>query len=54
MDACGKLIMECLLETKAATIIGFIGPIRITPDAKTCVFGYFRMLADLYLVEGLK
>ncbi len=31
-----------------------IGPIRITPDAKTCVFGYFRMLADLYLVEGLK
>ncbi|HET7840173.1 MAG TPA: hypothetical protein VFM21_01135, partial [Terriglobia bacterium] len=31
-----------------------VGPIRITPDAKTCVFGYFRMLADLYLVEGLK
>ena len=31
-----------------------IGPILITPDAKTCVFGYHRMLADLYLVEGLK
>jgi len=31
-----------------------IGPIYITPDAKTCVFGYHRMLADLYLVEGLK
>jgi serine/threonine protein kinase/DNA-binding beta-propeller fold protein YncE len=31
-----------------------IGPIIMTPDAKTCVFGYHRMLADLYLVEGLK
>ncbi len=31
-----------------------IGPILMTPDAKTCVFGYHRMLADLYLVEGLK
>ncbi len=24
-----------------------IGPIYMTPDAKTCVFGYHRMLADL-------
>ena len=31
-----------------------IGPILMTPDAKTCVFGYHRMLADLYLAEGLK
>ena len=31
-----------------------IGPILMTPDAKTCVFGYHRLLADLYLVEGLK
>ncbi len=31
-----------------------IGPILMTPDAKTCVFGYHRMLADLYLVDGLK
>ncbi len=31
-----------------------IGPILMTPDAKTCVFGYHRMLADLYLVEGLR
>ena len=31
-----------------------LGPILMTPDAKTCVFGYHRMLADLYLVEGLK
>jgi serine/threonine protein kinase/Tol biopolymer transport system component len=31
-----------------------IGPIIMTADAKMCVFGYHRMLADLYLVEGLK
>jgi len=31
-----------------------IGPIIMTSDAKMCVFGYHRMLADLYLVEGLK
>ena len=31
-----------------------IGPILLTPDAQTCVFGYHRLLADLYLVEGLK
>ncbi len=31
-----------------------IGPILLTSDAQTCVFGYHRNLADLYLVEGLK
>jgi Tol biopolymer transport system component/tRNA A-37 threonylcarbamoyl transferase component Bud32 len=31
-----------------------IGPIRMTADAKTYVYGYHRMLADLYLAEGLK
>ena len=31
-----------------------IGPILLTPDAQSCVYGYHRMLADLYLVEGLK
>jgi eukaryotic-like serine/threonine-protein kinase len=31
-----------------------IGPILMTPDAKTCVYGYQRTLSDLYLVDGLK
>jgi eukaryotic-like serine/threonine-protein kinase len=31
-----------------------IGPILITPDAKSCLYGYHRVLSDLYLVEGLK
>jgi serine/threonine protein kinase/Tol biopolymer transport system component len=31
-----------------------IGPILLSPDAKTCVYGYHRTLSDLYLVEGFK
>jgi len=31
-----------------------IGPILITPDGKTYVYGYHRTLSDLYLVEGMK
>jgi len=31
-----------------------IGPIRITPDGKSYVYGFQRRLSDLYLVEGLK
>jgi hypothetical protein len=31
-----------------------IGPILLTPDAKTVVCGYHRTLSDLYLVDGLK
>ena len=29
MDSSGKLIMECILETKAATILEFIAGLRI-------------------------
>ena len=31
-----------------------IGPIRITPDGRTYVYGFQRRLSDLYVVEGLK
>jgi eukaryotic-like serine/threonine-protein kinase len=31
-----------------------IGPIRITPDGNSYVYGFQRRLSDLYLVEGLK
>jgi serine/threonine protein kinase len=31
-----------------------LGPIVITPDGKSCLYGYHRVLSDLYLVEGLK
>jgi eukaryotic-like serine/threonine-protein kinase len=36
------------------TGVSTIGPILITPDGKTYVYGFHRTLADLYLVEGLK
>jgi eukaryotic-like serine/threonine-protein kinase len=31
-----------------------IGPIVITPDGTSYIYGYHRTLSDLYLVEGLK
>ena len=31
-----------------------VGPILITHDGSTCVYGYHRTLSDLYLVEGMK
>ncbi len=31
-----------------------LGPILITPDGKSCLYGYHRVLSDLYLVDGLK
>jgi eukaryotic-like serine/threonine-protein kinase len=34
--------------------VGRLGPIVITPDGKSCLYGYHRILSDLYLVEGLK
>lgn len=34
--------------------VATIGPILVTPDGKTFVYGFHRTLADLYLVEGLK
>jgi eukaryotic-like serine/threonine-protein kinase len=34
--------------------VEFIGPILLTPDAQTYVYGYRRQLTDLYLVTGLR
>jgi len=42
-----------LMPTDAAGITD-LGPILITPDAKTYVYEYGRTLSDLYLVEGVK
>jgi len=48
-----RILWKQLLPSDPAGVEN-IGPIYMTRDAKTCVFGYHRMLADLYLVEGLK
>ncbi len=34
--------------------VEFIGPILMTADEKSYVYGYRRLLTDLYVVEGLK
>ena len=36
------------------TGIRTIGPVLMTPDGKTYVYGFHRTVGDLYLVEGLK
>ena len=36
------------------TGVSTIGPIQMTPDGKTYVYGFHRTVGDLYLVEGLK
>jgi eukaryotic-like serine/threonine-protein kinase len=48
-----RTLWKDLMPTDPAGVEN-IGPILLTSDAKTCVFGYHRNLADLYLVEGLK
>ena len=34
--------------------VATLGPILMTPDGKTYVYGFHRTLGDLYMVEGLK
>jgi len=31
-----------------------LGPIQMTPDGKTYVYGFTRRLSDLHVVEGLR
>jgi Tol biopolymer transport system component len=42
------------LKPADAAGVEYIGPILLSPDAKTYVYGYRRLLTDLYLVGGLK
>jgi len=48
-----KTLWKELMPTDSAGV-SRIGPILITPDGKSCLYGYHRILSDLYLVEGLK
>jgi Tol biopolymer transport system component len=34
--------------------VEFVGPVLPTPDGSSYVYGYRRLLSDLYLVEGLQ
>jgi Tol biopolymer transport system component len=48
-----KTLWKELMPSDSAGV-SRIGPILITPDGKSCFYGYHRILSDLYLVEGLK
>jgi eukaryotic-like serine/threonine-protein kinase len=48
-----KTLWKELMPSDSAGV-SRIGPILITPDARSCLYGYHRILSDLYLVEGLK
>ena len=52
--ATGKKIVHKQIIPIDTTGVSTIGPIQVTPDGKTYVYGFHRTLGDLYLVEGLK
>jgi eukaryotic-like serine/threonine-protein kinase len=49
----GKRTLWKQLVPGDAAGVATIGPILVTPDGKTFVYGFHRTLADLYLVDGL-
>ena len=52
--ATGKKTVWRQIAPLDPTGVSTIGPILMTPDGKTYVYGFHRTLGDLYLVEGLK
>jgi serine/threonine protein kinase/Tol biopolymer transport system component len=52
--ATGKKTVWKQIAPLDPTGVSTIGPIQMTPDGKTYVYGFHRTLGDLYLVEGLK
>jgi Tol biopolymer transport system component/predicted Ser/Thr protein kinase len=52
--ATGKRTVWKQIAPLDPTGVSTIGPILMTPDGKTYVYGFHRTLGDLYLVEGLK
>jgi len=52
--ATGKKTVWKQIAPLDPTGVSTIGPILMTPDGKTYVYGFHRTLGDLYLVEGLR
>ena len=52
--ATGKRTLWRSLSPADPAGVSQIGPIVMTPDGKSYIYGYHRVLSDLYLVEGLK
>jgi hypothetical protein len=47
-----ELVRE-LMPSDAAGVTG-VSPVHMLRDGKSWVFGYFRILSDLHVVDGLK
>jgi Tol biopolymer transport system component/predicted Ser/Thr protein kinase len=52
--ATGKKTVWKQIAPLDPTGVSTIGPILMTPDGRSYVYGFHRTLGDLYLVEGLK
>jgi eukaryotic-like serine/threonine-protein kinase len=52
--ATGKKTVRKQIVPVDTTGVSTVGPIQMTADGKTYVYGFHRTLGDLYLVEGLK
>jgi eukaryotic-like serine/threonine-protein kinase len=52
--ATGKRTLWRSLAPADPAGVSQIGPIVMTPDGTSYIYGYHRTLSDLYLVEGLK
>jgi hypothetical protein len=52
--ATGKKTVWKQIAPLDPTGVSTIGPILMTPDGKSYVYGFHRTVGDLYLVEGLK
>ncbi|MGH9704908.1 MAG: protein kinase domain-containing protein [Candidatus Acidiferrales bacterium] len=52
--ATGKRTLWKSLQPSDPAAVTSVGPILLTPDGKTYVYGYNRKLSELYLVDGMK
>ena len=52
--ATGRRTLWKSVQPSDPAAVTSVGPILLTPDGKTYVYGYNRKLSDLYLVDGLK
>jgi hypothetical protein len=52
--ASGKRELRMTVSPPDPSGVNFLGPILVTPDAKSYVYGLDRRLCNLYLVTGLK
>jgi hypothetical protein len=50
----GETISHYRVIEKLGAGVSQIGPIVMTPDSASYIYGYHRTPSDLYLVEGLK